>query len=1100
MGINLRYIKIWLTTAALCGSFFLSLFLPPGSYASELIYTVQTGSYSNEAIAHEQYDLILYTLNGEKLDYLRIEKIGKFYAVRLGKFKDYTDTEKFSREISDHISDIQIMKAYIKDERIKKIHRTSMPVNRQSIKEESLADLIAVEKEPVIAAKADNGEKVKKIAPAEEVKDLENDMLSRAKDKINEGNYEEALTLLSPFAADPRKYQEAVSDYIVVLIWSGKPDEALKTYEALPESFPRRVYLLRNVAKAYYDKSDFLKSRALYEQALGLAPSDREVQKGIVLSLIYAGMDEKALENIDDYLFINPDFYFLHLKRAEILLRQGKYVDALKVFRAFDSINEADSESVYNIRDDLIAGLSPEKGRELAVALKDVMNVSEAVLRDYVLVLILQRDYQTALRTFESSEMNIDKLPAHFLSWIAWAYFQTDNTEQAKVYYEQILASDPDYLKASIGLAYCYAKERKVIKASKIIEELLFENPESLEVMFAQAYVYEKSGMFWDAIQVYDRILRINRRNHTARRLMIMAFSDLGAGSHALGIADRKFPLDVLLHEKIKGDMVADRITWKEFPVAIDMLLPLLEDKKNIRARYDYIAAQTENGDMQEAVRVYEELVEEGVPVFPWIMENVALAYLYLEQPFKALELYDRMLETQPSYNSRIGRFYVLQELRDWDNAWKDLDDLDRDIPAAIRAGESVIPNWPKMELALARGWLLLYEDRMQEGEDYFNEMHQRAPADIGFRVGLSQTYLWRGWPRKALREFKITETLDSKDVKIKIGKALTLNELEFKELAREDAAALLKKHPKNKNVQLLNRQLELEEMREFLTDITFSGDDDGFGEIRARARLTQPITLYTDIYVSALWQKSSADEDELLNYFRRGGLGVEHTFNGDWRVAQEFSANYNDGENFGSLTKLTYTPDDYWTFGLSYDSFTTDMPLRAVVFDIEADRTEASATYRESEWRSYSLSLARSKFSDGNKRNQVALEYEQGLWVRNNWRERIFIGLYTSGNSKDDAQYFNPDNDLSFSVTHMTEHVVKRIYREAFVYRIYLSAGAYKQSGFSARPTGSVRYEHDIEMSDTNSLLYGVSVGVHPYDGDAVTGYSSDMSWRALF
>jgi biofilm PGA synthesis protein PgaA len=364
----------------------------------------------------------------------------------------------------------------------------------------------------------------------------------------------------------------------------------------------------------------------------------------------------------------------------------------------------------------------------------------------------------------------------------------------------------------------------------------------------------------------------------------------------------------------------------------------------------------------------------------------------------------------------------------------------------------------------------------------------------------LSHTYLWRGWPRKALREFRITETLDPKEVKIKTGKISTLNELAFKEQAREKTAVLLGKYPKNKQLQALGRELKLEEMREYVTDITFAGDDEGFQEISARARLAWPVSLYTDMYGFGYWQRSSADDDDLLTYFRRAGLGLEHIFNMDWQLIQELSINYNDGDDFGSFTQLMYTPDDYWTIGMSFDYFTADIPIRARVFDIEADKSEVNVTYRESEWRSYSLSFSYAKFSDNNERYQGLLGYEQGLWVRDNWRERIYIDLYASSNSLEDAPYFNPDTDFSISVTHMTEQIVKLIYREAFVHRLYLSAGAYKQKGFSIEPSGSVRYEHDIDFSDTHSLMYGGSIGSQAYDGESVTGYSLYLTWRLLF
>ncbi len=942
-----------------------------------------------------------------------------------------------------------------------------------------------------------SGQVDKKITTAPPVSDA----LNRSREMINQGKYGEALTVLSPYISDPVKYPHAVSDYISILVWDGRPDEAINKYEKLPPGFPSPAYLLRNVAKAYYDKKEYSKAYSLYSAAYEQAPSDQEAQKGIVLSLIQSGDLEKASGHLNNFSSKNPDSFSLSGLKVDLLSAQGKFMEALEMVRSISQKEGKGPGHIYKLRHDFIASLSYEARRTLIGALKKPVEEGDnAALPDYILLLTTDRDYETVVKTIETTEAYISQYPDYILNWIAWSYFQTNNTEKAKLYYKKILAATPDSVSADLGLAYCLAKEKQTAEAGDIIAGLLSKDPENTEIMFGQAYVYEKSGRFWDAIEVYDRLLKINRRNAAAGRLRIVAMSDLGASSHAFEIAAKELPGDVILLELIEGDMAADRINWKEFPEAIDMLKPLAEDKKNLRARYDYVAARVENEDMKEAVRVYEELVEEGAPVSAWLMENIAGAYLYLEQPYKALELYSRSLEISPSFNNRIGKFYTLQEIRKWKDATQYLDDLDRDTPGALRAGKDLSPNWDKMEIAQGRGWLLLYEDRLQEAEEYFSQMHEKAPRDTGFRTGLSHAYLWRGWPRKALREFQITETIDPKEVKVKIGKASNLNQLAFREQAREDAAALLKKYPRNKQVLALERELKLEEMREIATDITFAGDDDGFQEVSARAGFTQPVTLYTDIYGFGYWKRSSDNKEDLATYFRRAGLGAEHIFNSDWSGKQEFSMNYDDGKDFGSFTRLTYTPDDYWTIGLSYDSFMTDVPTRARVFEIDADKAEANVAYRESEWRSYSLSFSHSNFSDDNRRCQGMLGYEQNLWSRDNWRERIFIDLYTSFNSLEDAPYFNPDNDLSISVTHMTEHTVRRMYGKAFVYRLYLSAGAYKQAGFSTQPAGAARYEHDINLSDTHSLLYSASVGSQTYDGEAVTSYGFDLKWRLLF
>jgi TolB-like protein len=87
-----------------------------------LIYTVQAGSFEDMESALQQYDTILNSLSEEDLDYLRIEKIGPYYTMRIGRFEDHDEAESFHKKIMPDLPDSILMKAYIKDERIKQIY------------------------------------------------------------------------------------------------------------------------------------------------------------------------------------------------------------------------------------------------------------------------------------------------------------------------------------------------------------------------------------------------------------------------------------------------------------------------------------------------------------------------------------------------------------------------------------------------------------------------------------------------------------------------------------------------------------------------------------------------------------------------------------------------------------------------------------------------------------------------------------------------------------------------------------------------------------------------------------------------------------------
>ncbi|UCH82332.1 MAG: SPOR domain-containing protein [Nitrospiraceae bacterium] len=82
------------------------------------IYTVQTGSFLDINRAMEQFNFIADHLHSKNYSNLRIEKIGKYYAVRLGKYNNDSSAERMLRKLIHDIKSPVVLKAYIKEDRI----------------------------------------------------------------------------------------------------------------------------------------------------------------------------------------------------------------------------------------------------------------------------------------------------------------------------------------------------------------------------------------------------------------------------------------------------------------------------------------------------------------------------------------------------------------------------------------------------------------------------------------------------------------------------------------------------------------------------------------------------------------------------------------------------------------------------------------------------------------------------------------------------------------------------------------------------------------------------------------------------------------------
>ncbi len=85
---------------------------------SQLVYTIQIESRSKIEDAQKQFNFMLGLINDKNLNLFRIEKIGKYYTLRLGRFENYENAEKLLQEINPPLSEAIILKAHIMNERI----------------------------------------------------------------------------------------------------------------------------------------------------------------------------------------------------------------------------------------------------------------------------------------------------------------------------------------------------------------------------------------------------------------------------------------------------------------------------------------------------------------------------------------------------------------------------------------------------------------------------------------------------------------------------------------------------------------------------------------------------------------------------------------------------------------------------------------------------------------------------------------------------------------------------------------------------------------------------------------------------------------------
>ncbi len=294
INMNMQTFTSRLHTSGILILLFLLLFIPVNSYASQLIYTIQSGSFLRIEKAQKQFNSLALLFKEKELDHLRIEKIGKYYSVRLGKFDKRSEVEQSLRVMKKSLSSFLLMKAYYKEERIKKLY-----VPTKTDLEASQITAGPVERPRPVNTQPQGVEKVvdtidKKTGSHHGGKGIES-----TSDISEEKRYEDALEVIKAGLAARPEDPEFNGRYGTILFRLKQPDKAIpylrKAAELSPKvpdyhSYIGYCFLLLNRINEAVDE---------FNRAVTISPSHVGALTGLGISYSELGKKDRAMRVYD---------------------------------------------------------------------------------------------------------------------------------------------------------------------------------------------------------------------------------------------------------------------------------------------------------------------------------------------------------------------------------------------------------------------------------------------------------------------------------------------------------------------------------------------------------------------------------------------------------------------------------------------------------------------------------------------------------------------------------------------------------------------------------------------------------------------------------
>lgn len=303
MNMNMRTITSRLHMSGILILLILLLCLPVTSNASQLIYTIQTGSFLRIDDARKQFDSLVQLFNEKELDHFRIEKIGKYYSVRLGKFDSKNEVEQSLSSMKDRSTSLLIMKAYYKEERIEKLY---VPAKTETDAPQTIAEPLErplpVNIQPQVADNVvDNADKKTEATPGEKESEATSDAVEKKR-------YEDALKVIKAELAVRPENPEFNGRYGTILFRLKQPAEAIPYLRKAAELSPKVPEYHSYIGYCFLLLSRFDEAVEEFNRAVTISPSHVGALAGLGISYSELGEKDKAmrvydkLKNLDSVL------------------------------------------------------------------------------------------------------------------------------------------------------------------------------------------------------------------------------------------------------------------------------------------------------------------------------------------------------------------------------------------------------------------------------------------------------------------------------------------------------------------------------------------------------------------------------------------------------------------------------------------------------------------------------------------------------------------------------------------------------------------------------------------------------------------------------
>lgn len=685
-------------------------------------------------------------------------------------------------------------------------------------------------------------------------------------------------------------------------------------------------------------------------------------------------------------------------------------------------------------------------------------------------------------------------LPARGVAAVAQARRNQKAWQPALSLWKEACSLAPNNDDYRIGYIKTLADARMDALALQEARQLVTQNPTQAHLR-TLSYVWLRQGKSWDRLLADTRALATAPENNVLLSELVDALTDNRVNTPALVLSQR-VPLYPAERRRLERNAAAERVRLADVPgrtekerlqlaqSALNRYGVLLSRWKSepqaaedvILARIDRLGALYAHADYPRVISEYQDLMAAQHPVPDWAIGWVISAYLQEKNADAAFSL----LQRYPQYpadpqDEEHALFYAWLDTGQYLAARQYVERQTRNVPWTRYdfGSPTPQPNDRWLTGQSLRFNYLLATHALPEAEKLSQRLATTAPGNQGLQIDYATLLQARGLPRAAEQKLKMAEALEPSNLELEQQQAyvaMDLQEWQEMDLLADDVLA---RAPVDRSARRLDRLRTVHHMSELRLNASKGLHSDN--PVSGTHDLNWDATLYGPpvadnwrLFAGTRYAEGNFDEGKGTSRHLLGGVEWRPR---DLQLEAELSSNRYHGANKpGARLSTTYFLTDSWQLSGSLERVAPTTPLRALRNGISANRGEGGVRWYQNERREYQFSVAVSRFSDHNRRQEYTLTGKERLWQTPSLTLDLEPGIAASKNSLRDTLYYNPARDLSVAAALSVDHEMYRHYDTLWSQQFVAGGGSYWQKNQSAGP--SPCWATDNASSGTTSSI----------------------------